>query len=65
MDRLNIVYQKLYVINDFHINNLRNQSIDYNEQEAFHDKEMLIDQINILTSLFDKYFPQISANFRK
>ena len=65
MDRLNMVYQKLYVINDFHINNLRNQSIDYDEQEAIHDKEVLIDQINILTSLFDKYFPRISANFRK
>jgi hypothetical protein len=65
MDRLSIVYQKLHVINDFHINKLRNQSMDYDEQEAVHDKEALIDQINILTRLFDKYFPQISENFRK
>ncbi|MBE2197650.1 MAG: CHAT domain-containing protein [Anaerolinea sp.] len=65
MDRLNTIYQKLYVINDFHINNLRNQSTDYDEQDAIRDKEVLIDQINIFTSLFDKYFPRISANFRK
>ena len=65
MDRLSAVYQKVYAINDFHVNNLRNQSADYDEQEAIHDKEILIDQINILTSLFDRYFPKISANFRK
>ena len=65
MDRLGMVYQKLYVINDFHINNLRNQSIDYDEKDALRDKEVLIYEISIVISLFNKYFPRISANFRK
>jgi hypothetical protein len=41
------------------------KSLDYDEREAIRDKEVLINEINILIGLFDKYFPRISANFRK